>query len=142
MIQYLLCKLRRNDTQATLIRISIKHLQLEYGSATVVLGKVKTLPQYITKTWVANAWEFFHNENLHIHIPDIQQQEIQCVNDTFLMDMVQNISTTKIKNFNKSRIYLQVITVSDISDATGKNIKQHIQNYNPNTSKLIWPEVQ
>ena len=106
MIQYLLCKLRKNDAQAKLIRISIKNLQLEYGSATVILGKVPSIPQYITKTWVTNAWEFLHNENLYIRIPNIHQQEIQRANDTYLMDIVQNMPTTKIRQFNKCRIYL------------------------------------
>ena len=90
--------------QANLIRIPIKHLQLEYGSATTVLGKVAKIPQYITKTWVTNAWEFLHNESLHMHIPKIQQQELQRANNTYLMDHVQHIPTNKIIHFNKFRL--------------------------------------
>ena len=56
LIQYPIYKLRKNNTEIKLIRISIKYLQLKYGSLTTVLGKITRFPKYITKTWITNAW--------------------------------------------------------------------------------------
>ena len=59
-IQYILCKLRKNDAQTILLRISTKHLQLEYGATSTVLGRVSRSPNYITTTWITSEWKFLH----------------------------------------------------------------------------------
>ena len=104
IIQYILCKLRKNDTQTKLLRISIKHLQLEYGGTTTVFGKVQIFPQYITTTWITNAWRFLHAESLHIRIASIQIQELQRFNDSYIMDHFQHIPLQKLLHINRCRI--------------------------------------
>ena len=58
------------------------------------------------------------------------------------MDQVQQIPTQNLIQFNKCRIYLKAITMSDIADTSGLNIKQHITQQHPNKSKIIWPTEQ
>ena len=92
--------------------------------------------------WVINVWEFFDSESLHIQIPNIQKQLLQLTHDSYFMDHVQHLPTHKIIHINKCRIYLRIITISDIEDPTVTYIKQNIYLRNPNKSKLLWSTTE
>ena len=71
---------------------------------------------------------------------------VKRLHDTFIMDhiMYSNLSRQKINMVNKVRLYLQVETVSDISNSDGNKIdKSWLQEgQKPSTSTGLWPDIK
>ena len=71
---------------------------------------------------------------------------VKRLHDTFIMDhiMYSNFSRQKINMANKVRLYLQVETVSDISNSDGNKIdKSWLQEgQKPSTSTGLWPDIE
>lgn len=94
-------------------------------------------------SWVRTLWEFVSMYDIKIHSDYTKMATPRC-NDSFLMeDFVANgVTKTTLKRLHACRIYLQVITVSDICDAAGRLILNDCLNgrlTRDRVSSFKWP---
>ena len=85
--------------------------------------------------------------NLRLEITDKWTLKPHCNHDRSLMKVSSesNISDFKLFHINCCRIYLQVISVADISTADGTNIREEIlscMRIKDRKSPLVWPNQQ
>ena len=85
--------------------------------------------------------------NLRLEITDKWTLKPHCNHDRSLMKVSSesNISDFKLFHINCCRIYLQVLSVADISTADGTNIREEIlscMRIKDRKSPLVWPNQQ
>jgi hypothetical protein len=103
-----------------LILIAISHLQLEVGSAKPFFAL--PYPQYakwLDKSWLTSIWKHTAQIQMQVDIEHHWLPTIQRENDMMLMDffMTLNFSPSQIKLINSCRLFLQELTLSDITAA-------------------------
>ena len=127
-VEMFLGHMRADDIGADLLRISQSYTQLEAGTSKHVMQYPwEAAEQYVTTTWITSLWDFLTKIDATIEVEDAWRPLPQRENDQFLMDRIGQdsaITTTEIRQFQRCRIYLQVTTLSDIVDGTGKFIDE------------------
>ena len=122
--------LRAGDIVGTELQISLSTSQLEAGIQTPILqSDWRVYGKYITRTWATTTWEFITDNNLQLRIPNAWTPSPQRLNESFLMEHATRQFTNgaaKLQKINRCRLFLKVITLSDITDATGRYIENHI----------------
>jgi hypothetical protein len=101
----------------------------------------------IEKNWLTSVWSYAHSANIIIDIEDQWLPEVAREGDSMLMDLAMNLnlSTLQLKQINAFRLYLQVLTISDISTATGSHILSNIirgRKTEDRLSRLHWPATR
>ena len=113
---------RAKDIVDASIRISLTDAQLEIGTDTTIL--TEDYARYgclATETWISNCWEWLHDNNLKIHIPDLWVPRRQRHNDKFLMEIAtHHIRGADLQKIQRCRLHLKAITLSDVADGTGQ----------------------
>ena len=74
---------------------------------------------------MALLWQYLNNIRGSIELEDPGTPPIQRVNDAYIMDMVLasgKFKPAQIRQTNYCRMYLQAVTISDISRANGKEV--------------------
>ena len=123
-----------------LLRIAVAWAQINTGVGySIFLNVVPTLPHFESK-WLNSMRHFLRaiQGQLRLDVPFVP--EIQRVNDSFIMDHVLErgmFSKAEVRRINYCRLYLQAVTVSDISDATGANLAPGIRLGTP----TLWSGV-
>jgi hypothetical protein len=90
---------------------------------------VPSLPHFKSK-WLASLRHFLRLIQGQLQLDITFVPEIQRVNDTHIMDHVLehgSFSKTEICRINYCRLYLQAVTVSDITNATGTHLSPGIR---------------
>jgi hypothetical protein len=136
--------IRVNDKTGKLLRIGISHLQLISGSRTFVLNTpYQPYSSWITNGWLLSLWEFTASTGLTFKIKANWLPKLTREKDSFLTEQFVSITKTPsvLKTLNQCRLYLQVITVSDITSACGAYILPEIKEgkLNGRRSTLKWP---
>ncbi len=132
-----------NCTTSLLIQESINSLQLECGLGPQFFS-LDPAPYkcLIENTWVSSLWQFLHDTNISLKLPT-QSSDLRFPSDTYLMSAFsQKFHKNDLKSLNFCRLYLKVITLSDIISLCGRRIKSScwkgFEN-NDNISTSIWP---
>jgi hypothetical protein len=139
---------RVQDKTSKLLRISLSYLQLAVGSTTSVLSlPSKTYVSWIDSCWLVSFWVFLSRLQIQVHLTQHWLPVISWQNDMVLMDhfITQGYSAAALGTLNRCRLYLQVITLSDIVSADGSCIISDILHGIPlteRTSTLKWPSQQ
>ena len=100
--------------------------------------------QLLPRTWIRSLWQFVHEYK--IHLPEYEYKiKKKRDGDKFLMQAFHQAgySKKKLLQLNRCRLYLQVETLSDITDGTGNQISipsYQGQKYHHRTSLHDWPE--
>jgi hypothetical protein len=131
--------LRLQDRTATLIHCDITILQLLSGVGSFILKQ-----QYTSYTWIESGWEFLTKVNFKLIYPRQWLPNLSRIGDSYLMDLFLRLELPQstMISLNRCRLYLQVITVSDIASADGTYI---LPQYRTGTltgdrvSSLFWP---
>jgi hypothetical protein len=123
----------------------LSHLQLHIGSSHPVL----TLPfsryqKWIETNWRTSLWEFTSSLSIKL---DVERQWLPQPSRQFdesIMDMAERfpISPAQKRQINLCHIYLQVISLSNITTANGGNLTPSVQEGVRDTSRfssLSWP---
>jgi len=140
--------MRLRDKTCKLLRISLSYLQLTVGSTTSILNMPSTAYDSIVETgWLKSFWTFLTRSGLSIQLTDQWLPSITREHDVVLMDhfIAQGYSASKLRLLNQCRLYLQVITLADITSADGKHIILDVFIGCPLTdrkSTLKWPNQQ
>jgi hypothetical protein len=125
-IQYLLKHWTSTLDIGTAQRIPVAWAQMHTGVGWSVFLDVETpLPQFRESHWLRSLRSFLKSINgsirlYHTYIPPLQHQH-----DSYIMDHVLSsgfFKEAEIRCINYCRLYLQAVTVSDITDATGTRL--------------------
>ena len=96
---------------------------------------------WITNSWIADIWKYCKTHKFRIHQPI--SIPLRRTHDKFIMDVIGKLSLSpkQLYLFNEVRMHLQVMTISDICDASGRFI---LENYYCAEAicerrQLVWP---
>jgi hypothetical protein len=137
--------IRAQDKTSRLLHISLSYLQLAVGSEVNVLSLSPcTYKNWIDSCWLVSFWNFLHKAQLLITTTKHWLPKLVREHDKVLMDyfIALGYSTHILGALNRCRIYLQVITLSDIVSADGSCIIPDIFHGLPlldRCSTLKWP---
>jgi len=146
-LQYLVGHIKMGDEVGQLLLSSITHTQLQVGSVTPFFKLA--YPRYvkwIDSTWIMDVWKFTNQAKVVIDVEKHWLPCLPCKHDAALIDLALtfNLNADQLKSINLCRLYLQVITVSDITNATGDRLLASAMagfRDNQRTSTLLWPDI-
>ena len=136
--------LKRDDDVGKLIKINIETTQLLAGVGTPVL-ELNTCIKYLEDSWIMTLHNHLINTGMHLVTQDTWVPNIQRVNDNIIMDMVQGyFSPNELRFINQCRLYLQALSIADITTLDGRSITEEAWNVRRTKSfkesRLHWPE--
>jgi hypothetical protein len=131
------------------IRAELEHLHLETGQPSFSFTNrfFDTHPTLLTHSWAVETWRFMQLHAITIDL-NLPQFRLRRLHDTFLMPALLNssIPKTQWKQFNKCRLYLNVISLADLSSGDGMYLRDNILNgiFDRGTSRnsIKWPARQ
>mgnify|MGYP006185916051 CR=1 FL=1 len=146
-VQMFLSHMRHQDEIVILLQILLENLQLIIG---LPLLPMTYDPQqflcFVEPLWLKNVWEFIYSIKGHVHLEDCWELGEQRAQDKNLMSIWTlpgwKLAPRELKRLNACRQFLQVVTVADISDTTGRFITYNIfkGNRHPDRkSSYRWP---
>jgi hypothetical protein len=146
-LQYLVGHIKMGDEVGQLLLSSITYTQLQVGSVTPFFKLA--YPRYvkwIDSTWIMDVWKFTNQAKVVI---DVEKHWLPCLphkHDAALMDLALtfNLNADQLKSINLCRLYLKLITVSDITNATGDRLLASAMagfRDNQRTSTLLWHDI-
>ena len=118
------------NTTAQQLQISLELIHLLIGTQRWSFDQIdQDILQMIDDTWVKNTWEFpiHHQFEIKSNAPSLKTSRMH---DTFIMEDINElqISSMDKARLNLCRVYLQVLTLSDITDAGGTSILECVMN--------------
>ena len=146
-LKLFLWHLRMQDTTGKLIQISKENTQLETGLSKPFLELKHSKYSYLTTpTWVTSIWEYVEACKVKIKAVDEIFYELPRQGDKFIMDIVTEteLPQRRIEIFNKVRLYLQVISLSDLVLVGSKCtiIPAIRKGDRSRTSRWLWPNIE
>jgi hypothetical protein len=122
--------LRKDDKTGQLIKISMSYIQLLVGSSISFLHL--PFPKYtkwIESCWLTAIWQVLHRVKIKLTAKNQWLPMLQRAQDTMLMDYFISLkyTHTDLDLLNKCRVYLQVLTLADITSADGRKIVPHFK---------------
>jgi hypothetical protein len=108
-----------------LLRIAVAWVQYAAGTGVSFLTDVSTPLPHLESKWLLSLRAFLHSISGSIEVDDAIVYPPQRIHDCYLMDSVlaaPNFSPKQIRLIHYCRIYLQVLTLSDITLANGTHI--------------------
>jgi hypothetical protein len=124
-VRLLLGHLRLKDKTAKLLLIDISTIQLLVGSQTLFLNLAyKEYRHLVEHGWLTLLWCLFDEIQYTVAIHQAHVLTVPRVNDRSLTDFFVSLQLPKrdLQRLNRCRIYLQVIFLSDISNADGRSL--------------------
>ena len=126
-IQLLLGHLRQGQDIGQLLQVLMETLQMVIRSSLPFFHyPIQQILKFCNRNWLLNVWEFLLSIQGKIHLENAWTLVPQCIHDVFLMDAVldhiPSFPPKILKCFNACRIFLQVFTLADICDGSGRNI--------------------
>ena len=123
-----------------LLRIAVSWAQINTGVGYPIFQNVvPPLPHFESK-WLQSMRNFLRLIQGELRLDTPSVPAIQRVNDSFIMDHVLehgDFSPPEIRRINYCRLYLQAVTVSDITTATGTKLAPGIRQGRP----TLWSGV-
>jgi hypothetical protein len=126
-VQLFLGQIRKKEEIGLLLHIIMENLQLVIGSSHPLFTyPLLQVLKFCPRNWIINVWDFLWSINGTIQLEKSWHLETQRTNDLFLMDTIMNhlphFPPKTLKCLNACRIFLQVITLADITDGSGCDI--------------------
>jgi hypothetical protein len=143
-LQLFLGNLRIQDRTANLIHINLTYLQLLAGVGLFFLNPPFKNFLWIESGWISSLWEFISQVGIQLVYPLQWLPSLPRRQDAYLMQTFQskNASDKDLATLNRCRIFLQVISISDISLADGSALLSEVkEGRRPEgrRSRLEWP---
>lgn len=124
-IQYLLKQLRWNKTVANDIIVTLDSIQLLAGFGSPILEDVSQPINYLGNSYFLSLRKRLAEIQASLWIEEVWRPKLQREGDHFLMDYftrIPGITTTDLRKANAVRLYMRVLTISDLVDPTGRFI--------------------
>jgi hypothetical protein len=135
---------RTDTTAGNLLRISVSWIQLHLGISWFFLGDTTTPLPHLPGRWLKSLRKFLSRIGGSIEVDDYFLPSIQRENDVYLMDLVlasNHFTSKEICTINYCRMFLQIVTISDLCLADGVSIDPAFLSGTPaptsSTSKWI-----
>jgi hypothetical protein len=143
-LHLLLGHTRLEDDTGKLLQIDLSYVQLLSGATSLFLNKPYSAYRWIEWGWVTSLWSFLEDTNFtfthtSLWIPSITRDGDLCLMDYFIS---QRLLHRTLSVLNSCRVYLQVITLADITSADGRYILSEAKAGTcipHRTSNLDWP---
>ena len=130
-LQLLVGSVRNGDSGGDMVIQSQEYLQLEAGISTSILNPQQHDKHavWLTKTWLTSVRQFLLQCDGKIIFTKEWTPCIQREHDTFIMPELAKYTDNenKLHQLNRCRMYLKVITLSDITNSTGKALCKYAQ---------------
>ena len=110
----------------TLLRCSMEELKVELGLPGSVLSKsFAEFGILATDSWLKHTWKFLSENNMAI-ADKLAEMPLRADNDKYLIQAFYEAGfrSWELRRLNLCRLYLQVVTTSDIVTADGETITQ------------------
>jgi hypothetical protein len=122
--------LRIQDRTGQLLHIALGYLQLLSGTGSFTLNLDYEQFRWVETGWLTSLWEFTSKSMLTFDYPLQWLPSLPWSNDIFIMDHFcnQDCKDNIMGLLSRCRLYLQVITLSDITSADGM-FKPRKQNW-------------
>jgi hypothetical protein len=122
-IQSLICHINNNTMLGKMFMMNLNWTQLLVGLSEPILESNKVI-KYIDNNWFFQVRDFLHNIGASINIKKCWTPQAKQQNDFLLMDTVQRLDMTNVnkKIFHNWKIYFQVDSMADITNANGTGI--------------------
>jgi len=123
--------IRNADTPGEMIRQENEFLQLTAGIRDPILGSKSSHKwlEWVEETWVTDVKLFLLGIAAGILLKSQWHQQIQREHDSFLMDYIPEECDKKTsQQINRCRVFLQALTVADITTSDGKQIDRSYLN--------------
>jgi hypothetical protein len=139
---------RSKDKTSKLLLISLSYLQLAVGSSVNVFHlSPKNYGRWVDSCWLVSFWTFITKLKLQVSVADQWIPSLTRAHDKNLMDYFVGLgySPAILGTLNRCRLYLQIITLSDIVSADGSCIITDVFQGLPlldRKSTLKWPNQQ
>ena len=103
-----------------IIDASLEQFLLEIGTYQGINSDVHRCENWVTESWIKNIWRYSKQHMITIHHP--HQIPLMRSQDSCIMDVISKLPFSKKEMYliNEVRLHLQVISISDISDASGR----------------------
>lgn len=123
-LNLLLGHLRLQDRTGQLIHADLSYLQLLSGSGTMVLNLNQAQYSWVEQGWLSSVWTFANNSSLQFVYPNQWVPTLPRAQDQYIMEyfLQMDFSNNTMQRLNRCRLYLQAITISDITSACGAYI--------------------
>ena len=111
-----------------MLAIALSWLQAQSGTSFSVFDDTTIELPHLEGLWFLSVRQFMSLYNITFKLHDTCVPAVQRENDIHIMDHIikhqsdYKQSRIKIKRINYCRLYLQALTISDITDAAGKHI--------------------
>ena len=133
-VAYFLRHLRKKSQIGQLFRCAISWLQLSIGVSYSVFASPQIILPHLEAKWLASMRTFLADQNLSIQLDDCGIPAIQRENDSYIMDLIlasNHYSPAEIRRLNYCRIYLNVVTISDLTMPDGVHIDKSVRDGRP-----------
>jgi len=147
-LQYLVGHLKIGDDIGRMILSLITHTQLQIGSVTPFFQlQYSTYAKWIDSTWITDCWKFANRTKIELEIESPWVPTLTRQGDVALMDLALmfHLNHQQLRTINTCRLFLQVVTVSDIVTARGDRLQPFVvtgERTPHQVSHLQWPEMQ
>jgi hypothetical protein len=123
-LELFLGHLRIQDRTGQMIHSDLTYLQQLSGSGTFILNQDQKHYQWVEQGWLTSIWAFLQSSAIQLVYPDQWIPTLPRAHDQFLMEFFNTLGlpTNTMERLNRCRLYLKVITISDITSACGKYI--------------------
>jgi len=143
-IQHLIGHLRKNTTIGKMHMANLLNHQLISGIYLPLLKHTSQELPYLDFSLLTETRNFLNEVNCTITIPAGAPETYPRDNDTHIMDHFNRASYTKkkLQHLNACRLYLQVITLSNICDGHGSSILPAVMQgtqITSSTTTWAWP---
>jgi hypothetical protein len=142
-IQYFVRSVQWGKELATDIRIVLSRAQLYSGICTPFLEDCRTNLRHMEEGWLLHLQRRLSALNGSIWVENPWTPKLQRVVDVSLMEALSQLDSVKKADLitaNNCRMYLRVITLSDITTMDGRAIdKRLIDGFTRAESTLRWP---
>jgi hypothetical protein len=147
-LKFLLGHLHAQDKTCKLLLISHGSLRLLIGTSSNFLNSAYSRCHFLAcPMWFTSVWKFMSKLHLQLHIQQVWLPPSPTGADVNLMDyfLSMDLSSTRLISINRCRVLLQILLLSDIVSADGRQlIPQVFQGHKLTDwqSYLVWPDQQ
>ena len=118
-----------NSQPGRILRIVMSWIQYCAGVGWSILDNTKKAIPHLESTWITSMRTYMATIEAKIQMREPMLPPLQRQNDSYIMDHVldhEKFTPANIKAINWCRIYLGVVTISDMTNANGTHILQAV----------------
>ena len=116
---------RKTSITCKLLRISVSWFQAQVGVSFSILEHVHSPVPHLESKWLSSLRLFLQRINAKLRLDTQYLPALQRLHDACIMDVIQSagiFSNSEICKINYCRLYLNVVTVSDLTTINGRQL--------------------